>query len=247
MKKGVFTGLAVAALLLFGVSAGNPWALAAVPQESAQGGTIPGTPELIRQIQFMLQTVGIEPGPIDGNAQALTNRAAHQFQLLNGLPITDITNGGPISTDFLEALRRQAAAKMGVMPTPGPPPGQAAVTPTAPTPPPGQAAVTPPTPTPAPPAAAPVPPPPPPPDRFASCQFDLKDFVVGGKQYTPQSFLDEGFGGSTDRAVTNLQQRLTEARNIAEKIGGTALLEVQRQARVLAYFQCRQTIEQAQK
>src|SRR5579864_951241 len=222
MKNNAFTGLAVAMAFLFGVPAGSPLTFAAVPQEAAQGGMVPATPELIRQIQFMLQTVGIDPGPIDGNAQALTNRAAHQFQFQNALPITDVTNNGPISTAFLDLLRKEAGAKLGVIPNP-------------PTPnPTGQAAVTP-------------PPPPPPPDRFASCQFDPQDFAVGGKQYTPQSFLDEGFGGSTDRAVSNLTQRLKEARDIAEKIGGSALLEVQRQARVLAYFECRQKIEQAAK
>jgi peptidoglycan hydrolase-like protein with peptidoglycan-binding domain len=233
MKKGAFTGLAVAMLLLFGVPAGSPLTLAAVPQEPAQGGMVPSTPELIRQVQFMLQTIGIDPGPIDGNAQALTNRAAHQFQFQNALPITDVTNGGPISTAFLDLLRKEAGAKLGVIPAPAPP-AQAAVTPSAPTPAP----------------AAPVPPPPPappPPDRFASCPFEAQDFAVGGKQYTAQSYLDEGFGGSTDRAVSNLQQRLKEARDIAEKIGGSALLEVQRQARVLAYFECRQKIEQAAK
>ncbi|HEV2186797.1 MAG TPA: hypothetical protein VGR70_06295 [Stellaceae bacterium] len=232
MKNSAFTGLAVAVALLFGVPTGSPLGFAAVPQEAAQGGVIPATPELIRQIQFMLQTVGIDPGPIDGNAQAMTNRAAHQFQFQHALPITDITNGGPIATAFLDLLRKEAGARLGVVPgPPGPnPPEQAAVTP-PPTPPPAPA----------------VPAPPPPPDRFASCQFDPQDFAVGGKQYTPQSFLDEGFGGSTDRAVSNLTQRLKEARDIAEKIGGSALLEVQRQARVLAYFQCRQQIEQAAK
>jgi hypothetical protein len=229
MKRGAFAGLAIAVALLLGVPAGGSPAFAAVPQEGANGDTVPGTPELIRQIQFMLQTIGIDPGPIDGNAQALTNRAAHQFEMLNALPMADITNGGPIPAAFVEALRKQAAAKMGMAP-PGPAP----------------AGPTPAVPAPAP-VVAPVPPPPPAPDRFASCQFDPQDFAVGGKQYTPQSYLDEGFGGSTDRAVSNLQQRLKEARDIAEKIGGSALLEVQRQARVLAYFECRQKIEQGGK
>ena len=238
MKNSAFTGLAVAMALSFGVPAGSPLTFAAVPQEAAQGGMVPATPELIRQIQFMLQTVGIDPGPIDGNAQALTNRAAHQFQFQHALPITDVTNSGPISTAFLDLLRKEVGARLGVMPSPlgANPPGQAAVTPPPPTPPPAPA-----------PPVAPPPPAPPPPDRFASCQFDPQDFAVGGKQYTPQSFLDEGFGGSTDRAVSNLTQRLKEARDIAEKIGGSALLEVQRQARVLAYFECRQKIEQAAK
>jgi hypothetical protein len=83
------------------------------------------------------------------------------------------------------------------------------------------------------------------PDRFASCAYKPEDFLVGGRQYTPQAFLDEGFGGRTASAVTNLRQRLDEARQIAEKIAGPALVEVQRQAHVLAYFECRQQIEQA--
>src|ERR1700730_13254724 len=118
MKNGAFTGVTVALALLFGVPGGGQTSFAAVPQESAQGEMIPATPELIRQIQFMLQTIGIDPGPIDGNARALTNRAAHQFQFQNALPITDITNGGLISVAFLEALRREVAAKLGVVSTP---------------------------------------------------------------------------------------------------------------------------------
>jgi hypothetical protein len=43
-----------------------------------------------------------------------------------------------------------------------------------------------------------------------------------------------------------MRQRLDEARQIADKIGGPALVEVQRQAHVLAYFECRQKIEQAE-
>jgi hypothetical protein len=41
-----------------------------------------------------------------------------------------------------------------------------------------------------------------------------------------------------------LKDRLTEARQIAGNIGGSALSEVQRQARVLDYFNCRLKIEQ---
>jgi hypothetical protein len=43
-----------------------------------------------------------------------------------------------------------------------------------------------------------------------------------------------------------MRARLDEARQIADKIGGPALIEVQRQAHVLAYFECRQKIEQAE-
>jgi hypothetical protein len=45
--------------------------------------------------------------------------------------------------------------------------------------------------------------------------------------------------------VTDLGKRLDEARQLAEHIGGTALIEVQRQARVLTYFECRLNIERA--
>jgi hypothetical protein len=99
-------------------------------------------------------------------------------------------------------------------------------------------------PPPAPPETAPVKPVPPP-DRFASCSYNPEDLFIGGTQYTPQAFLDQGFGGVTARALTNLKQRLEEARQIAERLGGPALREVQRQARVIAYFECRQKIEQA--
>jgi hypothetical protein len=42
-----------------------------------------------------------------------------------------------------------------------------------------------------------------------------------------------------------LKDRLNEARQIAENIGGSALIEVQRQSRVLDYFSCRLKVEQA--
>ena len=40
------------------------------------------------------------------------------------------------------------------------------------------------------------------------------------------------------------KDRLNEARQIAGNIGGAALIEVQRQSRVLDYFTCRLKIEQ---
>jgi len=226
MKKSALAGFMLLAATLAGAPPPGASAWAGIPDDTSKADTIPATPELIRQIQFMLQTVGIDPGPIDGNAQALTNRAVHQFELQNGLPIADVTTGGPIASAFVDLLRKQAMLKLG---------GGMAPPVQAPAPPPAQTAAVPP----------PAPPPLPPPDRFASCPFNADDFKVGGKQYTAQSFLDEGFGGSVDRAVPDLRQRLIEARDIAEKIGGNALLEVQRQARVLAYFECRQKIEQA--
>jgi hypothetical protein len=57
--------------------------------------------------------------------------------------------------------------------------------------------------------------------------------------------LNEGFDGSTGRAIANLKDRLEEGRQIADKIGISALKEVQRQARVLQYLECRLKLEQA--
>jgi peptidoglycan hydrolase-like protein with peptidoglycan-binding domain len=218
------------------VVAGSP-ALPAEPAVAGADETVAATPALVREIQFMLLTVGIDPGPIDGNAQQLTNRAAHTFQARAGLPMSEVVNHGQLSVAFVDRLRREAALVMfkNANPPPAPPVASA---PPAPSPP------ATPTPAPAPTPGAAPPEPVPPPDRFASCAFSPDDFRIGGKQYTTQSFLDEGFEGSTARAVTNLRKRLEEARQLAEHIGGAALLEVQRQARVLSFFECRLKIEQ---
>jgi peptidoglycan hydrolase-like protein with peptidoglycan-binding domain len=213
----------------------------AATSDATGSGDQVATPALVREIQFMLLQLGFDPGPIDGNAQQLTNKAVHAFEQHAGLPSSDLVNSGPISAALLAELRKETVKAL----TKGAP--VAAASPAAPAPPdaappPATAAVTPPPPPepPAPPAPAP-----PQPDRFASCVYDPADFHIGNQQYTPQSFLDEGFGGSTARAVATLHQRLDEARQIADKIGGPALMEVQRQARVVAYFECRQKIEQA--
>jgi peptidoglycan hydrolase-like protein with peptidoglycan-binding domain len=208
-----------------------PTAAAQTSASAAPEQTVVATGALIREIQFMLLNVGIDPGPIDGTARQLTNHAVHTFQQRSGLPIMDIANERPVSQAFINRLRQEAAQTL--LKGAAPQPAQSATAVAAP--PPTETAT----------AAPPRAPPAPAPDRFASCAYNAADFLVGGKQYTPQSFLDEGFGGATPHAITNLQQRLEEARQIAEKIGGPALGEVQRQARVLAYFECRQRIEQS--
>lgn len=222
--------LVAAAVLVFGLMSPLVWA--GLPNEPGDQ-TVLATPGLIREIQFMLLSLGIEPGPLDGHSKQLTNRAVHAFQEASGLPVTDINNNAPVSTVFIDRLRKAAAQVLLKGSTPSPNAGAAA----------GVAPPVPPT------ALASVPAParaePTPPDRFASCPYNPDDFRIGTKQYTPQSFLDEGFDGVTAQAVANMRQRLGEARQIAEKIGGPALVEVQRQAHVLAYFECRQKIEQA--
>ena len=66
------------------------------------------TPQLIREIQFMLLNLSIDPGPIDGNAQQFTNRAVRIFEERNGLPQVDLANGRPVPPDFLAKLRGRA-------------------------------------------------------------------------------------------------------------------------------------------
>jgi len=167
----------------------------------------------------------MEPGPIDGIVGPQTLSAVRKFQAKSGLPISDLVNEGRISGVFLARLRSDASrAILGGEKAPAAPPG-----------------VTPPSPV----AVAPAQPPAPPPDPFAACPFNPGDFRIGAVEYTPDKFLQVGFDGSTTRAVASLKDRLDEARQLAENLGGSALAEVQRQARVLNYFNCRLKIEQA--
>src|SRR4029077_1238 len=183
------------------------------------------TTALIREIQFMLLRLGMEPGPIDGIAGIQTLGAARRFQAKSGLPISDLASNGKVSGVFLARLREEASKViLGGEKRPEATPEGAP---------------------PAPVAVAPVQPPAPPPDPFAACTFNPADFRVGATQYTPDKFLQVGFDGSTARAVASLKDRLDEARQLAGNVGGSALAEVQRQARVLDYFNCRLKIEQA--
>jgi len=197
---------------------------AAVPRAAEVTGEaeVEATPSLIREIQFMLQRLGMDPGPIDGAVGPQTVNAVHKFQEMSGLPVADPVRDKKVSVKLMARLRSEASRViLGSEGKPEPAAGPPAV------------------------AAAPAAPSPPPADRFADCPFKPEDFRIGGTQYTPDKFLQEGFDGSTARAVANLNARLDEARQLAENIGGSALLEVQRQARVLGYFTCRLKIEQA--
>ena len=182
------------------------------------------TPSLVREIQFMLLRLGMEPGPIDGVIGPQTTRAWRKFQQDTGLPQTDLVNGNKIPAAALTRLRSEASRVIFE--------GERKREPAAAAPTPPAAAV------------APVQPAAPAPDRFAACPFHAEDFRIGITQYTPEKYLQEGFDGSTARAVSMLKDRLNEARQIAGNIGGSALTEVQRQSRVLDYFTCRLKIEQ---
>jgi hypothetical protein len=205
-------------------------ALPSAPTYCAEVGIEPQnvqlTPSLIREIQFMLSRLGLDPGPIDGVVGPQTNKAIREFQQRAGLPVTDLINVRTIQAKLLAELR-SAASRAILGETAKSQPSNSATT-----------AV------PAQPLAAPAKPAG---DRFAACAFNPDDFRIGGTQYTPDKFLQVGFDGSTARAVASLKDRLDEARQLAENIGGPALLEVQRQARVLNYFNCRLKIEEAAK
>jgi peptidoglycan hydrolase-like protein with peptidoglycan-binding domain len=179
------------------------------------------TPSLVREIQFMLLRLGMEPGPIDGVIGPQTTRAWHKFQQDTGLPPIDLVNGAKIPAGAFARLRSEASRVIFE----------------------GERKPEPPAAAPTPPAAA-VAPVQPAPDRFGACPIHAEDFRIGTTQYTPEKYLQEGFDGSTARAVSMLKDRLNEARQIAGNIGGSALTEVQRQSRVLDYFTCRLKIEQ---
>jgi peptidoglycan hydrolase-like protein with peptidoglycan-binding domain len=200
------------------------WSPAPYAAESAGAvGEAEATPALVREMQFMLLRLGMEPGPIDGVVGPQTVKALHRFQEGAGLPIAEPVNGGKVSEALLARLRSAASRaifesdkKPEAAPATAARPAMTAARP-------GVEA----------------------PDRFAACPYSAEDFRIGGSQYTPDSYLQEGFDGSTARAVAMLGDRLNEARQIAGNIGGAALTEVQRQSRVLGYFSCRLKIEQA--
>jgi peptidoglycan hydrolase-like protein with peptidoglycan-binding domain len=202
--------------------------VAAAP--AAEDQDVPMTRELVQEIQFMLLRLGFDPGPLDGVPLRLTNGAVRRFEEKNGLPLIELQPGGKVPAEFLARLRSEAGrAMLGAT-------GKPATEPRTPSPPAGEVPA---------PTAALAPPKPAPPDRFAACTYDPEDFHIGANRYTPDSFLKEGFDGSTVRAVANLKDRLEEGRQLADKIGISALKDVQRQARVLQYFECRLKIEQA--
>jgi hypothetical protein len=238
-----FAGIWVFSLLLSatapigGIGQAQP-ATAAIAQDQ----DLPATRELVREIQFMLLRLGLDPGPLDGLPFQMTNRAVQRFVELHRLSPVELQLGAKVPNEFLVRLRAETGRTMFGAP------GKAETAPGSSSPasaqpsssgegPPATPAATAP--------IAPVPPKPPPADRFAACVYDPEDFHIGAARYTPDTFLKEGFDGSTVRAVANLKDRLEEGRQIADKIGITALKEVQRQARVLQYFECRLKIEQA--
>jgi peptidoglycan hydrolase-like protein with peptidoglycan-binding domain len=214
-------GCIAISLMAVGVRSATPQA----PGLTTEAQDVEATTALVREIQFMLLRLGMDPGPIDGIAGPQTVGAIRRFEAKSGLPLTDLVTNGKISAVLLARLRADTSrAILGGEKTPTVSPEIAPPSPVA---------------------VAPIQPPAPPPDPFAACSFNPSDFRIGATEYTPDKFLQVGFDGSTARAVASLKDRLDEARQLAENVGGSALSEVQRQARVLNYFNCRLKIEQA--
>src|SRR5439155_19472717 len=143
------------------------------------------------------------------------------------LPLIDLEPGGLVPPEFLARLRLETArVVLGTDGKTADAGGSSAISPPAPGAEGSAAAAS------ATVAVAPPPPKPAPPDRFASCAYDPEDFRIGTSLFTPDTFLKEGFDGSAARAVANLKDRLEEGRQLADRIGISALKEVQRQARV---------------
>ena len=226
--KSNFAGIWVLSLLLGSmVPFGSIGQAQPATATTAQDQDPLATRELVREIQFMLLRLGFDPGPLDGFPLQLTNRAVRQFEETHGLPLIELLPGGRVPAELVARLRTEAGRAMfGGPRSPSAPAGEG--------PPATSAAAVPPA------SAKPAPA-----DRFASCAYNPEDFHIGANRYTPNSFLREGFDGSTARAIASLKDRLEEGRQIADKIGISALKEVQRQARVLQYFECRLKIEQA--
>ena len=211
------------AISLMAIAVGSAPSHAAGLATEAQD--VEATTALVREIQFMLLRLGMDPGPIDGIAGPQTLSAVRRFQAKSGLPIADLVTDGKISAVLLARLRGDASrAILGGEKTPTVSPEVAPPSPVA---------------------VAPIQPPLRRPIRLLPAPSIRATSGSAQPQYTPDKFLQVGFDGSTARAVASLKDRLDEARQLAENVGGSALGEVQRQARVLNYFNCRLKIEQA--
>ena len=152
------------------------------------------TSSLVREIQFMLLRLGMEPGPIDGVIGPQTTRAWRKFQQDTGLLQIDLVNGNKIPAAALTSLRSGASRvtfegeRKPVAPPTTPPPAAAVASAQQ---------------------AAPAP------DRLAACPLHAEDFKIGATQYTPEKYLQEGFDGSTARgfdAERPAQRGVTDCR-----------------------------------
>src|SRR6516165_3698157 len=101
---GVLSCIAIA---LGEIAVGAPLAYAA--GIATEGQDVEASSALVREIQFMLLRLGMDPGPIDGIVGPQTLSAVRKFQARSGLPISDLINNGKISAVFLTRLRGEAS------------------------------------------------------------------------------------------------------------------------------------------
>lgn len=238
MKAGIAAVLAFSLVLVMIGALGGVAHGQSTTEPVAHDQDLLPTPGLVREIQHMLARLGLDPGPADGNPQKRTNRAVQLFEEAHNLPIAELKRGETVPAGLIALLRDEAAR-----PIPGRETASGGAQSDAPKPAPQtpieeQPAVKT--------AIEAVAPPQPKASQstLASCSYDPEDFHIGPNRYTPDVFLKEGFDGSVTHAVARLEDSLAESRQIADRIGASALNEVQRQTRVLQYFQCRLRSEQ---
>src|SRR5947207_10158474 len=102
--RGAIFSLAVTALPMQLWSAGR-----CVAEAVGKAEDVGVTPSLVREIQFMLLRLGMEPGPIDGVIGPQTTRAWRKFQQDTGLPPGDLVGGAKIPATALARLRSEAS------------------------------------------------------------------------------------------------------------------------------------------
>src|SRR5439155_14117704 len=82
------------------------------PATVVQGQDPLATRELVREMQFMLLRLGLDPGPLDGIPRQLTNGAIRRFEEAHGLPPTELQPGGKVPAELLARLRAEAGRAM---------------------------------------------------------------------------------------------------------------------------------------
>src|ERR1700730_12254820 len=107
LVAGLLGTIAVSLAMLMSISA--PFDAASLAAEARD---VEVNPALIREIQFMLSRLGIDPGPIDGIAGPQTLRAVGKFEAQSGLPAADLVSGGKISAVLVERLRTEASRSL---------------------------------------------------------------------------------------------------------------------------------------
>src|SRR5260370_40060764 len=107
-----FVAIWVFLLLLSSIAPLGSTGLAQPATAVAQDQDPLATRELVREIQFMLLRLGLDPGPLDGLPLQLTNGAVRRFEQMSGLPLVELQPGGKVPAAFLARLRAEAGRAM---------------------------------------------------------------------------------------------------------------------------------------